>query len=42
MDSLIFGLDMVRSGSQGVRMAGFFDNDWKLTPANYTVNNQRN
>ncbi|PRY34454.1 esterase/PHB depolymerase [Spirosoma oryzae] len=41
-DFMIFGLDMVRTGSQGVRMAGFFDNSWKLTPANYTVNNQPN
>jgi poly(3-hydroxybutyrate) depolymerase len=37
-DFMIFGLDMVRTGSQGVRMAGFFDNDWKLTPTNYIVN----
>jgi poly(3-hydroxybutyrate) depolymerase len=41
-DFMIFGLDMVRSGSQGVRMAGFFDNDWKLAPANYVVNDKTN
>lgn len=37
-DFMIFGLDMVRLGSQGVRMAGFFDNNWKLTPALTVVN----
>ncbi|QMW03839.1 carboxylesterase family protein [Spirosoma foliorum] len=41
-DFMIFGLDMVRDGSKGVRMAGFFDNDWKLAPAQYTVNGQKN
>lgn len=39
-DFMIFGLDMVRSGSQGVRMAGFFDNDWKLSPNHYVVNDR--
>ncbi|GAB4050849.1 carboxylesterase family protein [Spirosoma litoris] len=41
-DFMIFGLDMVRDGSKGVRMAGFFDNDWKLAPEQYTVNGQKN
>ncbi len=39
-DFMIFGLDMVRSGSQGVRMAGFFDNDWKLVSDHYIINSQ--
>ncbi|GAB3884637.1 carboxylesterase family protein [Spirosoma agri] len=40
-DFMIFGLDMVRDGSKGVRMAGFFDNDWKLTPELISVNEQK-
>lgn len=39
-DFMIFGLDMVRSGSQGVRMAGFFDNNWKLVSDHYIMNGQ--
>ena len=39
-DFMIFGLDMVRTGSKGVRMAGFFDNDWKLAPEQYRINGQ--
>ncbi|MCX6215378.1 prolyl oligopeptidase family serine peptidase [Spirosoma sp.] len=41
-DFMIFGLDMVRVGSKGVRMAGFFDNDWKLVPEHAVINNQKN
>lgn len=40
-DFMIFGLDMLRAGSKGVRMAGFFDNTWKLTPEHYVVNGQK-
>lgn len=40
-DFMIFGLDMVRDGSKGIRMAGFFDNNWKLTPEQYIVNGQK-
>ncbi|XWW45001.1 prolyl oligopeptidase family serine peptidase [Fibrella sp. USSR17] len=40
-DFMIFGLDMVRDGSRGVRMAGFFDNTWKLTPNLTVVNGQK-
>ncbi|GAB4022869.1 alpha/beta hydrolase [Spirosoma migulaei] len=40
-DFMIFGLDMVRDGSKGVRMAGFFDNNWKLMPNQYVVNGQK-
>lgn len=29
-DFMIYSLDMLRSGAAGVKMAGFFDNDWKL------------
>ncbi|MEP7109201.1 MAG: alpha/beta hydrolase-fold protein [Ferruginibacter sp.] len=29
-DFMVYGLDMLISGAAGVRMAGFFDNEWKL------------
>jgi poly(3-hydroxybutyrate) depolymerase len=41
-DFMIFGLDMLRDGSKGVRMAGFFTNNWQLTPEHYIVNGQKN
>ena len=31
-DFMIFSLDMLRSGRAGLKMAGFFDHDWKLVP----------
>ncbi|WP_461089029.1 carboxylesterase family protein [Spirosoma gilvum] len=37
-DFMIFGLDMVRDGSKGVRMAGFYTNNWALTPEHSVVN----
>jgi hypothetical protein len=40
-DFMIFGLDMVRDGSRGVRMTGFFTNDWKLEPEHYVVNGHK-
>lgn len=40
-DFMIFGLDMVRDGSRGIRMAGFFTNTWTLTPEQYVVNKQK-
>jgi len=39
-DFMIFGLDMVRDGSRGVRMAGFFDNNWQLKPEHIATNGQ--
>lgn len=30
-DFLVFGLDMLKQGAAGIRMTGFFDNDWKLS-----------
>ncbi|GAB2532251.1 carboxylesterase family protein [Spirosoma aerophilum] len=41
-DFMVFGLDMVREGSKGVRMAGFFDNNWKLVPEHVVVSRQTN
>lgn len=40
-DFMIFGLDMVRDGSKGVRMAGFYNNNWQLAPEHYVVNGQK-
>ena len=30
-DFMIYGSEMLQSGVKGVKMAGFFDNDWKLS-----------
>jgi predicted esterase len=30
-DFMIFSLEMLQKGVQGIKMAGFFDNDWKLS-----------
>lgn len=35
-DFMVFGLEMLRNGSKGVKLAGFYDNDWK--PAHVVVN----
>ncbi|MDP4129417.1 MAG: alpha/beta hydrolase-fold protein [Bacteroidota bacterium] len=37
-DFMLFGLDMLRSGGSGVKMAGFFDNDWKLVKEDLEAN----
>jgi dienelactone hydrolase len=34
-DFMIFGLDMLLSGERGVRMAGFYDQEWKLSTSNF-------
>ncbi len=36
-DFMIFKLGMLQSGADGVEMSGFFDNDWKLAPAENIV-----
>lgn len=36
-DFMVFSLEMVKDGVSGVRMAGFFDHDWKLNPDEYAV-----
>ncbi|MEO6730256.1 MAG: alpha/beta hydrolase-fold protein [Ferruginibacter sp.] len=38
-DFMIFSLDMLRSGVNGIKMAGFFDNEWKLDPTEFIRNN---
>lgn len=30
-DFMIFNLDMLRLGADGIKMAGFFDNEWKIS-----------
>jgi pimeloyl-ACP methyl ester carboxylesterase len=37
-DFMIFGMDMLQSGSAGVKMAGFFDNEWKLADSELEQN----
>jgi hypothetical protein len=37
-DFMLFGLDMLQSGGAGVKMAGFFDNDWKLVNSEFEAN----
>ena len=34
-DFMIYDLKMLQSGANEVKMAGFFDQDWKLDPENY-------
>ena len=37
-DFMIFGLEMLSSGSGGIRTAGFFTNDWKLGGGDWVEN----
>lgn len=37
-DFMIFSVDMLQSGTNEVKLAGFFDNNWKLTDTNYILN----
>ena len=30
-DYFIFGTDMLKEGTKGVKLAGFFDNNWQVT-----------
>lgn len=36
-DFMIFDIDMVKSGSTGVKFTGFFNNQWKLEPADFVA-----
>lgn len=36
-DFMIFGLDMLKNGSSGVKMAGFFDNNWQLKGSDFVT-----
>ena len=37
-DFMIFKLDMLQQGSKAIKMAGFFDNQWKLSADNFIIN----
>jgi len=37
-DFMIFRLDMIQSGVNEIKMAGFFDNNWKLSADNFVLN----
>lgn len=37
-DFMIFDLDMLQTGTPGVKFAGFFDNNWKIDEANFVEN----
>ena len=37
-DFMIFRLDMIQSGVNEIKMAGFFDNNWKLSTGNFIMN----
>jgi predicted esterase len=39
-DYMIFNLSMLQKGAAGVLLAGFFDNNWKLTPDEMAQNNR--
>jgi len=34
-DFMIYQLDMIKSGTDGVKMAGFFDNSWRLSGTDF-------
>lgn len=36
-DFMIYKLDMIKSGTSGVKMAGFFDHNWRLAADNYVI-----
>ncbi|WP_276501107.1 alpha/beta hydrolase-fold protein [Terrimonas pollutisoli] len=37
-DFMVFQLDMLQQGSKAIKMAGFFDNQWKLSADNFIIN----
>lgn len=37
-DFMIFRLDMIQSGANEIKMAGFFDNNWQLSADNFVLN----
>ncbi len=36
-DFMIYSLDMLREGTKHLKMAGFFNNEWKLVPSDYSI-----
>lgn len=41
-DFMIFGLDMLHTGAGGLKMAGFYDHEWKLDEKNMDYTNNTN
>lgn len=39
-DFMIFSLDMLRDGPEGIKSAGFYTNDWKIDEENSTFQNE--
>lgn len=39
-DFMVFGLGMLQTGSSGIKLAGFFDNDWKLAKGDEEVSGE--
>lgn len=37
-DFMVFRLDMIQAGANEIKMAGFFDNNWKLSAYNFVLN----
>ena len=37
-DFMIYKLDMIQSGANAIKMAGFFDNNWRLSADNVVIN----
>jgi hypothetical protein len=38
-DYMIFSLEMLKEGTKHLKMAGFFDNNWNLTEADFSKAN---
>ncbi len=41
-DVLIFNVDMLRSGIEGVEVSGFFGNDWSISNGDFTITEKQN
>lgn len=39
-DFMIYSLDMLQTGAEKVKMAGFFDHNWRLAPGQFTQSNR--
>ena len=37
-DFMVFQLGMLKSGTDAIKLAGFYSNDWKIDPANFIHN----
>ncbi|HAC21726.1 MAG TPA: hypothetical protein DCF91_06460 [Porphyromonadaceae bacterium] len=41
-DVLIFNVDMLRNGIEGVEVSGFFGNDWSISNGDFTITEKQN